>query len=338
MTVRPYPLFLYATKRLLAMMDPSDPARDKITSEHTTTSFGYRGEVRADRYLKRSLMPAGSIILHDLHLTIPGHETVQIDTLILAKSVAYVLEVKNIYGVLELEENPARLKRTGSDGKIHYFGSPLIQLNLAIDTLSYWLFMHDISLPVKGAVILASKNLDVRFPTDVPVHLVTEIPSLLNKELTGNAAVTEQALRWTADVMKKQEERFFPYPLAPYFNVAAKSLSEDPLCNQCTGRILCDDTNRLGTCLSCGTRQWIPFIKKLVDYFLIRGSTLNIEQAQVYLGVSATKAKKLLRSPLFIKRGKSVAIYYQLNYSAVIFNEEGELIIPDSSVEIFMKR
>ncbi|WP_179860951.1 hypothetical protein, partial [Bhargavaea cecembensis] len=85
-------------------------------------------------------------------------------------------------------------------------------------------------------------------------------------------------------------------------------------------------------------RQWIPFIKKLVDYFLIRGSTLNIEQAQVYLGVSATKAKKLLRSPLFIKRGKSVAIYYQLNYSAVIFNEEGELIIPDSSVEIFMKR
>ncbi|MET3575179.1 nuclease-related domain-containing protein [Bhargavaea ullalensis] len=249
-----YPLFLYATERLLALMDPADPARAKIMAEQTTTSFGHRGEVRADRYVSRSALPEGAIVLHDLHLTIPGNETVQTDTLILTKSVAYVMEVKNIYGVLELEENPARLKRTGSDGKIHYFGSPLIQLNLAIDTLSYWLFMHDIPLPVKGAVFLASKNVDVRFPPRAPIHLATEIPSILKEELTGDDTVTSPTLRWAADVMRKQEDRFHPYPLARYFHVAAGHLFDDPLCNQCTGRIRCGEANRMGICLVCGTR------------------------------------------------------------------------------------
>jgi len=238
------------------------------------------------------------------------------------------MEVKNIYGCLELEENPARLKRTGSDGKIHYSSSPLIQLDLAIDTLSYWLFMHDIPLPVKGAVILASKNVDVRFPEGTPIHLVTEIPFLLKKELNGDASVTDQTLRWAAEAMRRQEERFHPYPLAPYFHVATEKLSDAPLCNQCAGRMLCGAANRKGICLSCGNRQWIPFVEKLVDYFLIRSSTLTIEQAQGYLGVSKSKAQGLLRFPLFTKHGKSVATWYQLNYSAVILDDEGKLIIP----------
>ncbi|MET3575178.1 hypothetical protein [Bhargavaea ullalensis] len=64
---------------------------------------------------------------------------------------------------------------------------------------------------------------------------------------------------------------------------------------------------------------------------------MTIEQAMDYLGVSATKAKTLLRSPLFIKRGKSVATYYVLNYAAVILDDEGSLVIPGSSGSIQVK-
>lgn len=272
-------------------------------------------------------LPEGAIVLHDLTINILGTDRVQIDTVILTKSVAYILEIKNIYGKLELMNQPARLKRTTGDGKVRIFDSPIIQLEHAIDALTYWLFMHDIQMPVKGAVFLASRNVEPLFPGGLPIHLVTELPSVLRKELSMPSTISAQTVEWIASALRRQEDTFHPYPVAEYFDIIHANIYTNSLCSDCFGLLL-TETNRTGTCLKCGKRQWIPFIENLVDYFLIFGQSINNVECQEYLEVSRSKSTDLLSHPYFISFGRSNAVRYKLNFSMLRFNVDGKLLLP----------
>lgn len=327
MIVRPYPKFLYALDRMLPRIDSRDKKLTEIKGQRESTFYGFQGELRADRYLRRAQLPAGTLILHDLTLDILGSDQVQIDTIVLTKSAIWVLEIKNIYGTLELEEYPARLRRTTGNGKVHYFESPIVQLNHATDALNYWLAIQDIEIPVKGAVLLASRNVDAHFPVGSPVHLVTEIPSLIRRESAAPAVVDDAAIQWIAAVLRKQEEPFHPFPLEAHFNMSRGSIYTGHLCDNCSGKLI-SKTNRLGVCLSCGNRQWLPFLHTLVDLFLCSQRLINNSTCQELLGVGRSMAAKLLANEMFERHGNSKAALYGLNYSKLRISQEGELILP----------
>lgn len=328
MSDRNYPLFLYATERILQRMTDQTPKYSDALAEMTNMRYGYEGELRADQMLRRAHLPKGSRILRDLTVRVLGEDSVQIDTLVITIQFAFILEVKNISCTLELEQQPALLKRTAQDGKVSYFQSSFVQLNFAVDTLTYWLLTQNIQIPVVGAVCLASRYAVPRFEAGLPVHFIREIPDILHNELTDRPAIIDEAIvDWIASSLRSQEETYDPFPLARQFNYSPGDLFTEPLCGECLGR-LDTQTNLIGTCIKCKKRQWIPYLETLVDYFLIFGKTATLNECSKFLHLGRSKAAQLMKSPLFLRYGKTNRTSFELNRNNVRISRDGKLILP----------
>ncbi|EMR07367.1 Nuclease-related domain protein [Bhargavaea cecembensis DSE10] len=325
---RNYPLFLYAAERMLYRMTEEDPKYMEVNREITTTRLGYEGELRSDQMLRRANLPLGSRVLHDLTVRVFGEDPIQIDTLVITRYFVFIIEVKNISGTLELEQQPALLKRTAQDGKVSYFQSPFIQLNLAVDTLTYWLLAQNIKIPVIGAVLLASKFAKPQFETGLPVHFIREIPDLLRKEMNNRPSMVDDAIvEWIASALRSQDEPYDQFPLGHHFNCSTEALYLEPLCTHCLGRLE-TRTNRMGTCVKCEKRQWIPYLETLVDYFLIFRKTATLTECSKFLNIGRTKTTQLMKSPLFLRRGETNRTSFELNRSSVQISRDGKLILP----------
>ncbi|NHM29974.1 nuclease-related domain-containing protein [Neobacillus terrae] len=86
---------------------------------------GYNGEVAVDYYLK-FLPQKENTIFYGLRL--PYEDTYfQIDTLLLSKKFALILEIKNISGTLYFDQKSEQMIRIGSDGNEQGFEDPLSQ-------------------------------------------------------------------------------------------------------------------------------------------------------------------------------------------------------------------
>ncbi|MCW1928147.1 nuclease-related domain-containing protein [Bhargavaea beijingensis] len=328
MEERNYPLYLYAAERMLPRMAEQDPKYIEVENEITTTRIGYEGETRSDQMIRRACLPRHSRVLHDLTIRVFGEDPVLIDTLVITKHFAFIIEVKNISGTLELERHPALLKRTAKDGKVSYFQSPFVQLNMAIDTVAYWLLAQNIEIPVKGAVFLASKYAEPHFEPGMPIHFIREIPDLFRNELKNHPpAIDEAAVEWIASALRYQEEPYDHFPLVQHFNHTQDNLHTEPLCTECLGRLE-THTKRMGTCMKCELRQWIPYTETLVDYFLIYCKKASLTECSNFINLGRSKTAELLKSPLFLRHGKTNNTVFELNRPNIRISREGKLIVP----------
>ncbi|WP_311432220.1 nuclease-related domain-containing protein [Facklamia hominis] len=75
--------------------------------EYFALKYGIEGEAQANEYLKRHL-PKNIKLIHNLNLDIAGKT--QIDYLILARHLWWVIEIKNYNGVLKYENQQATLR------------------------------------------------------------------------------------------------------------------------------------------------------------------------------------------------------------------------------------
>jgi hypothetical protein len=320
--MRKFPLELYGIRRMLRRMEEHSADYRELGEQERAMTFGWLGERRVDQFVARSgILPERFIT--DLTLHQPAVGAVQLDTIIVTNSKILLLEVKNIHGTLELESAPARLKRTAPDGVIQYFGCPYTQLTNASAVLSRLLGSQRIPLPVEGALILASKNSEPKFPRDHQAYFPGELPGLIHRANNGSKLVNNDDAIAIADFLRRLHAPFNPFPLASSRDLAV--LYHGSLCSFCDGHLR-SGSNRKTDCRKCGASQWMPYTENLIDYFLIWGDTLTSPQCEAYLGVKGTKAKSLLRSGPFIRHRASHKTYYTLDYSAVRLDSNGKLI------------
>ncbi|WP_197462201.1 nuclease-related domain-containing protein [Bhargavaea cecembensis] len=295
----------------------------EIGEQERAMTFGWLGERRVDQFVARSGIHPERIITN-LTLHQPTVGAVQLDTIIVTNSRVLLLEVKNIHGTLELESAPARLKRTAADGVIQYFGCPYTQLTNATAVLSRRLDSHRISLPVEGALILAAKNSEPKFPKGHQAYFPSELPGLIHRANNESKLVNNEDAIAIAAYLRRLHSPFNPFPLASSRELTG--LYHGSLCSLCDGHLRIGSTRKTD-CRKCGASQWMPYTENLIDYFLIWGDTLTSRQCEAYLGVKGTKAKSLLRSGPFIRHLSSHRTYYTLDYSAVRLNSNGKLML-----------
>ena len=157
---RKIPLLILKTEALLRRLPAHHPKIPIINEELNKRLAGYKGEASLDFPLD-FLDSKEYIILHDLRLP-DSDRFFQIDTLILTKKFALILEVKNITGILHFDTVYNQLIRI-KNGKEQVFPCPLIQVNRQASQLRRWFnanvskeahmkALHDYSL-LLGAVI-----------------------------------------------------------------------------------------------------------------------------------------------------------------------------------------
>ncbi|WP_085522506.1 nuclease-related domain-containing protein [Tuberibacillus sp. Marseille-P3662] len=171
---RSVPLKLEMDEALLRRLVHGHVKRQDIQTDATKRSAGYRGEMSLDYYLD-GLPQTEYRIFNDLRLPARHGSVFQIDTLVLSKFFALIIEVKNIAGTLFFDTSFHQLIRSYLD-KEEGFIDPLSQVER--HKFEWHTFLHNNNL------------------TPLPIETLVSIsnPKTILKTTPNNQAVYEKVI------------------------------------------------------------------------------------------------------------------------------------------------
>ncbi|QTN00795.1 NERD domain-containing protein [Sediminibacillus dalangtanensis] len=151
---RAVPHKLQVLEALIRRLPASHSKFPSIKEDYTRRLAGYHGEKQIDFHLT-SLPPDSFSIFHDLRLPYKQHYF-QMDSLLLSKKFAVILEIKNVTGTLLFDQTFNQLIRT-ADEKEEGFQSPLVQVENQKRKLLEYFSQHTLPiLPIESFIVVSN--------------------------------------------------------------------------------------------------------------------------------------------------------------------------------------
>jgi ribosomal protein L37AE/L43A len=297
---RKIPLLIRKTEALLRRLPSHHPKIPLINEELNKRLAGYKGEASLDFPLD-FLDSKEYFILHDLRL--PDFDRFfQIDTLILTKKFALVLEVKNITGLLHFDTVYNQLIRI-KNGKEQVFPCPLLQVNRQASQLRRWLkasgSMED--LPVYSFVVISNPHTGIKV---IPPHIdlsrkvihrntlpkkIEQIENSIKKE------ISEKILKKIIRLLKKQSTEQESSILSRY-QIHQSEILTGVFCPVCSFWPL-QRVSRTWCCPKCNLKNKDAHVQALHDYSLLLGNAITNKELRNFLHISSSyTATRLLQS------------------------------------------
>ena len=143
-----------------------------IQTKYRNLRVGYAGERRVDREWQE--VKISSTLLHDFTCFNELGHTHQIDTIFICKHFVLVVEIKNIYGRIDFDNQRSQFIRTSADGQIEGFSNPVDQVLHQRELLE----QHALSCPeyvsIEAAVIITNSSIVIgRVSNEVPIFNVS---------------------------------------------------------------------------------------------------------------------------------------------------------------------
>lgn len=254
-------------KLLLNRLPTKHPLYAKLSTEIQTTIAGDYGEEVVYRELEKIQLPYNYYLFHKVMLR--TEKIFEMDFLILTPFGAVILEIKNIVGELEFKINPSQLVQSKGNGEINRYPCPANQLNEYVYLLSSFFKSHDLSMPVYGAVIFASKNCYVKTSTnDMTILYKNELYSFLRNLQNKTTIISDVKLRNIKDLIRKQKSTFNYFPLTKFYFIDQRDLIRGVACERC-GQVGMTKINNLWQCTSCQYSDRDASRKSIEHYFLL---------------------------------------------------------------------
>lgn len=118
---------VYLEKLEELLPEAEDEVKEKIQREIAVTKAGIAGEANILFELKNSNMDL--VILHDIYIETEEGQSAQIDFVVIAPKITYLIECKNLYGNIEINAKGDFIRNMQYGGKWHKEGiySPITQ-------------------------------------------------------------------------------------------------------------------------------------------------------------------------------------------------------------------
>ena len=118
---------VYLEKLEELLPEAEDEVKEKIQREIAVTKAGIAGEANILFELKNSNMDL--VILHDIYIETEEGQSAQIDYVVIAPKITYLIECKNLYGNIEINAKGDFIRNMQYGGKWHKEGiySPITQ-------------------------------------------------------------------------------------------------------------------------------------------------------------------------------------------------------------------
>ena len=259
---------------------------------------GYNGE-RALSYYLDFLPDKDYFIFHNLRLP-SGKHYFQIDYLILSHRLAFILECKNFYGTLFLEDSFNQLIRTIND-KEEGFQNPIAQAKWHQQQLSIFLQSHGYpKIPIEYLVAFSNPSTILKTNSRSPstlkriVHGYNLLDRLNEMEKLYKEAVNDmRSLRKLCKLLIKSHVPENGDILQKY-KIGKSDVITGVQCPNCKwfGMIR---SHRKWFCEKCGCFDKNAHIEAVKDYFLLINPTMSNQQFREFTHLSSVDmASKLL--------------------------------------------
>ncbi|RYM05505.1 NERD domain-containing protein [Sporolactobacillus sp. THM7-7] len=308
------PLQLLADQALLVHLPGRHANRAAIEDDLARRRAGWRGEQALSYYLS-FLRPERYRIFYDLRLTIQAH-AFQIDALLLSPSLAAIIEVKNFTGTVYFESLFDQMIRVAGDRQ-ETFPNPIVQVKRQRDMLNKWLSAHRLpELPIECLVTIANVSTMIKSASNSAGEWVCHAEHLESrlkkyeqrnhKRILGlsalqqlETALLENHTDPQPDVLKK-------------FAVSSTDLIRGVRCPNC-GTFEVERAYGTWVCKSCSKKSKDAHVPMILDYFLLKGSTMTNKQCREFLKISDHQlvTRLLRKTPIKIGgSGRGIGQYY----------------------------
>lgn len=286
----------------LRRLRPGHPVAGKLEERRKQAEAGFGGEERVDAVLAEYRHRDSIRIFADLGLICGSR--FQLDALLLSRSWACLLEVKNISGRSVIRDIPPQLVRITKDGREEALGSPFAQLDSHLMLFRDWLHERNTPIPVYGAVVFAYPSQIVEAAdASHPILFPNNIPFFL-RSLPAQPVLEVHELDGLARQVLAAHQPYVQRPLCTmYPQVSRADIRTGVICPDCGG-IGMRWRDRAWHCgCECVSRS--AHIEALRDWFFIFGGGLTNEECRRFLGVDDRHAaRRMMKSAGLIERGK----------------------------------
>lgn len=320
---RKIPLTILKLRALLRRLPQSHPKIPIILSDLNKREAGFRGECAIDFPLS-FLEPKNYFIFHDIRLQ-EQTRFFQIDTLVLSKKFALIIEVKNIAGSLYFDSIFNQLIRT-KDGIEAAFPDPLLQIERQESQLKNWYRKYGLGvLPIYSLVVISNPQTIIRTNPEnrnlqyKVIHRDT-LPFKIQQieKSIKQPNLSDKELKKMIKIISKYHNEA-DFPILQWFDLKKEDLIQGVICEKCSMSPLLR-WSRGWRCFRCETESKDAHIRALRDYYLLLGPTITNRQLREFLSISSSaSATRILRSMNLPSEGLNKGKVYHLPFE----NEKG---------------
>ncbi|QQK77558.1 NERD domain-containing protein [Salicibibacter cibarius] len=306
---------LEAMKRRLL---ENHPRMEKVSRDHRMWEVGYKGECSLDFYLKQ--LPEGEYwLFYGLCLKTTDGEQFQIDTMLLSKRVAILLEIKTIAGEILFDEDIHQFSRT-YQGEVKSFSHPYIQVARQRTLLRQWLNARGyFNLPVAPLVISGNPSATLTFK-NAPRHFMQSIVRAevlpqrvlqLKKENPADQLSSSAQKELSQQLLDGHHEQ--PDNVVEAYNISRFDLLTGVHCPSCFKLSMQRIHGNGWHCPRCSFRHKMAHAESLKDYRILFQPSISNREARIFLDIpSASIVRKLLTQLELPIQGKNKSRRYML--------------------------
>ncbi|WP_161524746.1 nuclease-related domain-containing protein [Alteribacter lacisalsi] len=296
---RTTPLEILAYEALIRRMPELNPKKEEILAALRSRRSGHKGEMYTEHYINTADVPP-FYVYHSLRFAhVPG-EFAQIDTLLLSRQLAVILEIKYLGGEsLYFKGDSNQLIQTSDEGKKKVYDCPVVQARRQKLRLIKWSREFGFpSIRVEHFAVMANSYPELIFSEDYKERWRVFRNSVLKfrlQELTdaeNRSSVEKPFSPETLDGLDRAlldaHEEALP-DLLKRHQVRYEDLIKGVFCPVCP-KVILKRTDRGWSCPGCEGRFSTvePVRRALKEYCLIAGSTITNAQLTNFLNLQST--------------------------------------------------
>lgn len=301
---------------LLRRLDPNDKDYTYFQDSLTRLKVGYEGENRVDRQWFEMPYLHEHYLLFNYEIENEFGFPHQIDTILLTKHFLLILEVKNISGRVDYEEEKHQFIRTRSNGSQDILINPIDQLLRHEELLERLLLKMKCPLPIEKAIIMANPSTVIgAVPKSPPTFHASGLRAFVKNCMMRHPSIltSSQLDKLVKFFLSKVKSRKLD------LNISFERIRKGVLCDQCNYQVVMKYQRGGWACPSCGNRSKKALLMALNDYrLLIDEKVTNREFREFFHVPSSDAAQKILARLNLNPIGKNKGRYYIIPENIVI--------------------
>lgn len=291
-----------ALEAVIRRLQTGSPDRDYLQKELYNAEAGIRGEHRLKKKFIEFYYPEGFEIIWNNCLAL-GEWPVQIDGLLLTKSVAVIIESKNISGELYFDNSTGEFYRIDRNSVKKVMDNPAVQVEKHIRFMKSWFKQHHINLAVDGLLVFTARECELKtLPQNIrtcKLHQMMEQIFLLLKEY--NLPIYSQtSLLNIKNLILSFQTPYVTKPITLQYSIKPEQLARGIHCGSCEEFAVKRDF-RIWRCQLCGALDNEAAYKAVLEYFAFFGRQATNQEVRDFTGIDDRHTMKRLLAKAHIE-------------------------------------
>lgn len=299
---RKIPFKLLSLEALLRRLNVNDTDFGYYLDLYQKMKVGFEGETQVDNEWDEVDIPHGYSLFHNYETVNEFGKSHQIDSVFFNKQFIWLIEIKNISGILEIEENKNQFARKNLDGTINSFSNPIDQVERHARFIRRSLRRWGLYLPIETSVIVAKNSSIIGdIPGTVSIFHRSGLQSKLNGLLQKYSKVSMSDEQYKSFQMKLidmyHQKKWRP-------NLNNKNIRKGVLCKNCDYKIIMTFKHGAFLCPQCKTKSKDAFVQAIYDYKYLYSDWVSNSELRYFLGIeSRYSVARLLKGLGFEYKG-----------------------------------